>query len=862
MEALYPYQERVRTLLNAGKNVIIQAPTGAGKTRAALFPFFEALDRFADVSYPAEAPLPFTCRYAVPMRVLATQFEREYRDLFSTLDRKRGTRFQELYGKLDIALPSIQTGETPQDPKFESPLTFCTIDQLLASFIGTPYSLGPGQANLNVGAALGSYLILDEFHLYPLAGSSGGARITTLAMLRLLKGLCRYTLMTATFSTKFLVELASLLDAEVVRVEDEEELAHIMRGRQRTIRRADDAMTAEAIWAAHQAARERKAGASLVVCNTVGRSQQMYMRLRELLEREGSAERVRLQLLHSRFTTEHRRQKSERLEAWLGKDQWRDGHYDGPDTIVIATQVVEVGLNISAGVLHTEVAPASSVIQRAGRCARFEQQLGEVIVYPIPPRESGSVSHRPYDQPICEATWNALPSVPEPFGFIDEQALIDVVHTEEDSAFLGLFQQSETQVKEYVRETLTSHEPEHKSKLIRDVASVSVLIHPAPDAAVTIRPFDWEAFSLHPGTLEGAWGALQHRAAHLDLPWVMKELVPGGELEQDLKQELDNDREQPYAWDVVGAREKISRALRLVLPPPLATYDERLGFRLLLGEEDSPSSTWQSEPMDTQRSKRTFGKREQRSYVEHITGLMAAYDWSVRRELAWVGSRLEAALNAPTGSVDLAARLAIACHDIGKLGKGWQRWARATQEALAQTYGGALYAVQPGREFLAKTDGLASWRAEKALQDGLRQKQITRPPHACAGVLAGGRIIAKRFLASVQPEQQTQLAVSALTRATLTAIAHHHAPTASTYDAISWRDGPVRDVLAQAFSACRLDGAPDALEVDLASKSKGELRDTYLVSPAFGTHEQRLATWLAFTLVRTLRLCDQRAERV
>ncbi len=35
----WPYQQRVSDLVMAGKNVILQAPTGAGKTRAALEPF-------------------------------------------------------------------------------------------------------------------------------------------------------------------------------------------------------------------------------------------------------------------------------------------------------------------------------------------------------------------------------------------------------------------------------------------------------------------------------------------------------------------------------------------------------------------------------------------------------------------------------------------------------------------------------------------------------------------------------------------------------------------------------------------------------------------------------------------------------
>src|SRR5579884_2285235 len=118
---LYPYQKLVRKHLRAGRSVIVQAPTGAGKTRAALYPYFEMLDQ----AQPGMlAALPPICRYGVPMRVLATQFEREYREYFAKLDLKRGTDFMRRYhDQLGLPVPAIQTGETPDDPEFASPLT-------------------------------------------------------------------------------------------------------------------------------------------------------------------------------------------------------------------------------------------------------------------------------------------------------------------------------------------------------------------------------------------------------------------------------------------------------------------------------------------------------------------------------------------------------------------------------------------------------------------------------------------------------------------------------------------------------------------------------------------------------------------
>src|SRR6266436_2767052 len=86
--SLRPFQKRVFDHILQGKNVILQAPTGAGKTRAALAPFIYNLAC-------QDSKLPFTCRYAVPMRVLANQFYREYQSLSEDIDREAPTRLED-----------------------------------------------------------------------------------------------------------------------------------------------------------------------------------------------------------------------------------------------------------------------------------------------------------------------------------------------------------------------------------------------------------------------------------------------------------------------------------------------------------------------------------------------------------------------------------------------------------------------------------------------------------------------------------------------------------------------------------------------------------------------------------------------
>src|SRR6266849_4131472 len=145
------FQLKVRELLMKGKSVILQAPTGSGKTDAALWPFIQNLEQNGN-------RLPQTCLYATPMRVLSNQFYEKYYDRIARLDKQSGTSLVKPYEYLGRTPVSIQTGEQSNDPQLESIITFCTIDQLLASFLAVPYSVDKRRANINAGAVASSYL--------------------------------------------------------------------------------------------------------------------------------------------------------------------------------------------------------------------------------------------------------------------------------------------------------------------------------------------------------------------------------------------------------------------------------------------------------------------------------------------------------------------------------------------------------------------------------------------------------------------------------------------------------------------------------------------------------------------------------
>lgn len=103
--------------------------------------------------------------------------------------------------------------------------------------------------------------------------------------------------------------------------------------------------------------REHQTGSlTLVICNQVKRAVNLYEEINKELKRMPSQE-VKVILIHSHFRPTERKQKLESLK-------------NEKDAIVISTQVVEAGIDISANILYTELAPYPSLIQRFGRLNR------------------------------------------------------------------------------------------------------------------------------------------------------------------------------------------------------------------------------------------------------------------------------------------------------------------------------------------------------------------------------------------------------------------------------------------------------------------------------------------------------------
>ena len=117
-------------------------------------------------------------------------------------------------------------------------------------------------------------------------------------------------------------------------------------------------------------------GLVLVIVNTVERAVMLYKRL---CKRQSGVE---IHLIHSRFRPMER-------EGWrqlFAADSSRL-------RIIVSTQVVEAGVDVSAKALFTELAPWPSLVQRFGRCARRAGESGTIYWMDVSAHESTALPY-------------------------------------------------------------------------------------------------------------------------------------------------------------------------------------------------------------------------------------------------------------------------------------------------------------------------------------------------------------------------------------------------------------------------------------------------------------------------------------
>ncbi len=356
----YPYQRRFATVGTLPQ--LLSVPTGVGKTATAVLGWLWRR-RFAEKAVKAATPRRLV--YCLPMRTLVEQTRDECRKWLKNL-------------KLDddVGLHLLMGGEDASDwdehPERDA-IIIGTQDMLLSRALNRGYGMSRYRWPMHFGLLNNDCLwVLDETQLM-------GVGVTTSSQLAGLRrklqtfGSCQTCWMSATLDNDALETVDHpkpnpVTDGLTLSVEDRnhdrvKRLLNASKPASFAATRLDSATKGyEKSLSDEVAAAHRPGTLTLVVLNSVARSQDLKSAMQKNFAKSDAA--PELYLIHSRFRPVDRQATQSQALDESSIDAC------GPGRIVIATQAIEAGVDISATTLFTELAPWSSLVQRFGRCNR------------------------------------------------------------------------------------------------------------------------------------------------------------------------------------------------------------------------------------------------------------------------------------------------------------------------------------------------------------------------------------------------------------------------------------------------------------------------------------------------------------
>lgn len=795
----YKYQVKVFELLTSGKNVILNVPTGAGKTWASIMPFIYA-------QQTGKYDFPQKMIYSLPLRTLANSI---YSDVTKVLNEK----------KINIGKSSIHTGEYKNDEHFENDIIFSTIDQTLSNFLCFPLSLSKRQANINAGALVGSYLVFDEFHLL----DSKLSMATTIGMLKTLKNLSRFCIMTATLSEEYITKLKKAVNAEVVSIKDyPEDIAIIQslkvpRGHEakKAVIVKDETINVQTILKRHN----KK---TIVICNRVEKAQQLYNDIISSdltgFENLSDLDKSNIICLHSRFFDEDRKKKEEKLKRLFGTK-------NEESAILISTQAIEAGMDISCETMHVEISPINSFLQRAGRCARWEGEYGEIFVYDIleleerekleietddeqEEKQKRAINNKylPYDPSLCKITLEKLKGISTLNKDISQQLVDEILMSKELSDYSRIEQDNFNRSK--IQQSWDTCEKNMYSQTIRDIQSIEIaIIDSAKEVRGTFIPYKYQTIGLY------KWSFIK---------W-SKEIL---EQNEDVIFKAESNKDSQFIdWDTLDSEGYTLKPINdpyllkhcydtVFVDKSIFKYTSGAGLELGTGTTCSPLKPYEEKVREAIEYRKD-------TFWQHNKAIINCYEQEFKPKLQFAFQQLDKYWGESI-DWDKLIKAMICLHDYGKLNSAWQKPMRELQILKGNYETGEVLAHSDFNELTDK---------EIEKQSGAKNK----PPHAGAGAFA----FIESAEAIIDSDDYEDLANSVST-----AILKHHGVETETY-----ADFEIVQIHYKEIE--RLLGEID-IKATFPQKARGGNLKDYA--------PRNCQEWIVYFLfVRILRLCDQKA---
>jgi CRISPR-associated endonuclease/helicase Cas3 len=364
--------------------------------------------------------------YVQPQKTLATSIY------------QRLKRYNEILGLNETW--TIQHSSLQEDVFLSNPYVVTTIDQVLAGYLG----IGR-QAYIKGKNVVQANFVFDEIQLF----EPGKTLKTTIHMLdALYKRERRFVIMTATMPSYLIEFLSKRYNMEVI-------ITNEPSVKDRHVRiRYIDSLDFEEI---NQFGKKQ-----IIICNTQKEQIEIYQKIED---------KSRCIVLNSKLLPEDRGKVEKEVLQYFGKNSEEN------NKILISTQVIEAGMDISASRMYSSVCPIDSLIQRDGRVCRWGGK-GEIICF-------RGHYYGVYDEEIVESTIELLKKHQniEFTWDIQKKWVNDILNP---------------YYRKYINEReLKKQKPKlkdgNRNELIRGIENVNLIVDPNP----SIESFRKDSVSIH-----------------------------------------------------------------------------------------------------------------------------------------------------------------------------------------------------------------------------------------------------------------------------------------------------------------------------------------------------------------------------